>query len=78
MITVLRPDGLLGHVAGLDGFGRVVAYLEGLIVPQEIGAAMNGHATRKELGEFLSENENNLAMPIADDVVSKEVGMVAR
>ena len=77
-IAVLRPDGLLGFSAGLEGFDGVVQYLERLIVPREMKAATNGHATRKELGTFASENENNLAYPGEDEPKGNESGKVAR
>ncbi|KAK3111118.1 hypothetical protein LTR53_013952 [Teratosphaeriaceae sp. CCFEE 6253] len=53
-IAVLRPNGLLRCSADLDGFDKVLGYLERLIVPREVKAAINGHATRGELDEFMS------------------------
>ncbi|KAK5111367.1 hypothetical protein LTR62_005207 [Meristemomyces frigidus] len=61
-IVVLRPDGILGHTSRLDDFEGVLKYLEQLVVerqPQKVDG--NGHATKKELGDFLGENENALA-----------------
>ncbi|KAK5723562.1 hypothetical protein LTR15_005260 [Elasticomyces elasticus] len=77
-IVVLRPDGLLGHVSGMDRFDHVVGYLERLIVPGEVKVATNGHATRKELGTFMSENENNLAMPVENGATREESGLIVR
>ncbi|TKA44232.1 hypothetical protein B0A55_13390 [Friedmanniomyces simplex] len=77
-MAVLRPDGLLGHVASLDGFDRVMRYLERLVVPRETKATTNGHATGKELGDVFIENENNLAMPEEDGPESKEAGVVVQ
>lgn len=58
-IVVLRPDGILGFVAPLTSFEKVVDYLGRLIIPQEPSKAesngANGH-----IGEMINENENNL------------------
>lgn len=60
-IVVIRPDGILGTVASLDDFGKVEKYLAPVVVPRvEKPLATNGHATGKELGEFLTRDENNL------------------
>ncbi|KAK5119752.1 hypothetical protein LTR85_007328 [Meristemomyces frigidus] len=76
-LVVLRPDGLLGFVAPLDGFESVARYFERIVVAaktQPNGKA-NGHATRKELGEFITPDETNLAMPV-EDGDNKEAGLV--
>lgn len=58
-IVVVRPDGILGFVAPLDGFDKVTEYLDRLIEPQEqksVGAnGANGH-----IGEMVNQDENNL------------------
>lgn len=76
-LLVLRPDGLLGFVAPLDHFADVAKYLERLVIAREQKPAsgMNGRATRRELGEFITPDENNLAMPV-EGGESKEAGLV--
>jgi len=59
-IAVLRPDGILGFVSLLERFGKVVEYLSRLVVAKE-PVSGNGHANGKQLGNFMGENENNLA-----------------
>ena len=58
-IAVLRPDGILGFVAPLEGFNKVAEYLGRLIISREPSKVQtngaNGH-----IGEMINENENNL------------------
>lgn len=76
-LIVLRPDGLLSFVAPLSEFGRVALYLDLLVVAveQDVVRKANGHATRRELGDFITSDENNLVMPV-DDGGHKEAGLV--
>ncbi|KAK3675957.1 hypothetical protein LTR78_004149 [Recurvomyces mirabilis] len=63
-IAVLRPDGILGYTSTLDGYDGVVRYLERLIVPREPVKqnGVNDHTgQKKDLGEFLGDNESALA-----------------
>ncbi|KAK5173996.1 uncharacterized protein LTR77_001075 [Saxophila tyrrhenica] len=58
-IVVLRPDGILGFVAELDGFELVAEYLGRLIVPRR--AEMNGtNGVNYQVGEHVGLDENNL------------------
>jgi phenol 2-monooxygenase (NADPH) len=58
-LVVLRPDGIQGFVAPLDGFDKVVEYLSKIANPREIkkvaSNGMNGH-----VGEMINLDENNL------------------
>lgn len=58
VIAVLRPDGILGFVAPLDGFERVVTYLERLIIPRKPETMINGATA--DIGELINADENNL------------------
>lgn len=58
-LVVLRPDGIQGFVAPLDGFDKVVEYLSKIAIPREAKKAatngVNGH-----VGEMINLDENNL------------------
>ena len=59
-IAVLRPDGILGFAAPLDGFDKVAEYLGRLVVPrkQENNVVTNG--VNGDVGEMINAEENNL------------------
>jgi phenol 2-monooxygenase len=58
-LVVLRPDGILGFVAPLDGFDKVAEYLSKIAIPREpkkvVANGTNGH-----VGEMINQDENNL------------------
>jgi phenol 2-monooxygenase len=58
-LVVLRPDGILGFVARLDGFDKVANYLAKIVIPREqrkvATNGANGH-----VGEMINQDENNL------------------
>ena len=58
-IVVIRPDGILGFVAPLNGFDKVAEYLGRLIIPREqkevVANWLNG-----DVGEMITQDENNL------------------
>jgi phenol 2-monooxygenase (NADPH) len=58
-IVVLRPDGILGFVAPLNGFDRVAGYFAELIVSRVSKKVVN-KVEPDQAGEILSMGENNL------------------
>ena len=58
-LVVLRPDGIQGFVAPLDGFDKVTEYLSKIANPREVKKVatngVNGH-----VGEMINLDENNL------------------
>ena len=78
-LVVLRPDGIQGFVAPLDGFDKVVQYLSRIANPREAkkvaSNGVNGH-----IGEMINLDENNLYYQQAKDqgsVSGVEEGHVA-
>ena len=78
-IVVLRPDGVLGFVAPLDGFNKVAEYLAKIVIPREprklVSSGANG-----QVGEMINQDENNLYYQQAREQglpVSVEEGSVA-
>lgn len=60
VVCVLRPDGILGFVAPLDGFDKVASYLERLIVAREQPRGLQVNGESVAVGEFITPDENNL------------------
>lgn len=73
-LAVVRPDGMLGFVAPLNGFDKVVEYLSKIAIPKEQKAVVNGANghTNGHVGELINPQENNLYYKHA-----KENGMPA-
>ncbi|KAK5136109.1 hypothetical protein LTR08_004159 [Meristemomyces frigidus] len=73
-LVVLRPDGMIGFVASMDGFGRVVQYLDALVIASEAMPrhVPNGRGARKELGELIVPDENDLVMRTRDGHIREE------
>ena len=57
-MIVIRPDGILGFIAPLDGFDKVTAYLDRVVVPRELEVVTNG--ANGTVGEMITLDENNL------------------
>ncbi len=77
VVAVVRPDGILGFVAPLDRFDKIIAYLERIVVPREVEVRTNG--TNGDIGQMIVPDENNLyyKMSKAQDVPqSTEQGAV--
>jgi phenol 2-monooxygenase len=58
-LVVLRPDGILGFVAPLDGFDRVAEYLAKIVIPREQRKVVSNGANA-QVGEMINQDENNL------------------
>jgi hypothetical protein len=58
-LVVLRPDGILGFVAPLDGFDKVVEYLSKIAIPRERKTAV-ANGANGYVGEMINQDENNL------------------
>ena len=71
-IVVLRPDGILGFVAPLDGFDKVIAYLSRIANPRELQKAVNG--ANGYVGEMINLDENNLYYQKASEDAAVEEG----
>lgn len=57
-MILIRPDGILGFVAPLDGFDKVKAYLDRVVIPRELEVVTNG--ANGIVGEMITLDENNL------------------
>lgn len=57
-LVVLRPDGMQGFVAPLDGFDNVLEYLSKIAIPREAKVAIDG--ANGHVGEMIVVGENNL------------------
>ena len=65
-IVVLRPDGILGLVAPLDGFDGVVRYLDRLIVARGSNKTTT-NGVNGNVGKLINLDENNLYYQQAKD-----------
>lgn len=58
-LVVVRPDGMLGFVAQLDGFDIVVEYLSKIAFPR-VEKSIETNGANGHVGEMISQDENNL------------------
>lgn len=66
-IVVLRPDGIVGASATLNGFEDVlVPYFERLVIEEAPKQFLNGST---EIGELINGNENNLEFSMKSSCV---------